>query len=121
MCSHSVCPNFTSIVLWCGIDPQLTAALVTRWLGEPVRSAVLPTSIWLSNKKGFPVLSRGHQQLVKSLVKLHTQFIITGPLRHQHYKFYQQYLEYITRVGINVPPDVSGYHFFFIFLFWKFL
>ena len=76
----------------------MNTVLFLRWLGEPIRSAVLPTSIWLSNKKGFPVLSRAHQQLVKSLVKLHAQFIISGPLRHQHYKFYQQYLDYITRV-----------------------
>ena len=41
-----------------------------RWFGEPVKCCVLPTSIFLTNKKGFPVLSRAHQQLVKKVFKV---------------------------------------------------
>ncbi|KAK8387035.1 hypothetical protein O3P69_018003 [Scylla paramamosain] len=108
---HSVANIQKKIGLTLEISADLPEqCVIDRWLGEPVRSAVLPTSIWLSNKKGFPVLSRAHQQLVKSLVKLHAQFIITGPLRHQHYKFYQQYLDYITRVEADPLTDFArGY------------
>ncbi|ROT83021.1 hypothetical protein C7M84_023802 [Penaeus vannamei] len=79
-------------------------SVIDRWLGEPIRCAILPTSIWLTNKKGFPVLSRAHQQLVRGLFKLHVQFVVSGPLRHQHFKLYQQYLEHIIRVNQEMDP-----------------
>ncbi|KAG7173372.1 arginine N-methyltransferase 5-like, partial [Homarus americanus] len=79
-------------------------SVLDRWFGEPIKSAILPTSIWLTNKKGFPVLSRAHQLLIKSLFKLHAQFVITGPLRHQHFKLYQQYLEHIIRAQLEADP-----------------
>jgi protein arginine N-methyltransferase 5 len=45
---------------------ELTADLpppsaIARWLGEPVRGVIVPTSIFLTNKKGYPVLSKAHQ------------------------------------------------------------
>jgi hypothetical protein len=44
--------------------------LLDRWLGEPVRAAIFPTSIFLSNKAGFPTLSRKHQQFVLKLFRV---------------------------------------------------
>ena len=46
--------------------------VLDRWFGEPVRGAVVPTSIFLTNKKGFPVLSRPHQNLIRRLFKVIT-------------------------------------------------
>ena len=54
-----------------------------RWLGEPVRVVYVPTrylqllrfatlkhhSVFLTNAKGFPVLSRAHQAFLKALFK----------------------------------------------------
>ena len=34
---------------------------VARWEAEPVKVLLFPTSAFLSNKKGFPVLSKRHQ------------------------------------------------------------
>lgn len=45
-------------------------AVMEKWLGEPIKAAILPTSIFLTNKKGFPVLSKAHQQVVFSLFKV---------------------------------------------------
>ncbi|MPC18736.1 Protein arginine N-methyltransferase 5 [Portunus trituberculatus] len=68
---HSVANIQKKIGLTLEVSADLPEqCVIDRWLGEPVRSAVLPTSIWLSNKKGFPVLSRAHQQLVKSLTQV---------------------------------------------------
>lgn len=88
-----------------GIALELTADLpdkevLERWLGEPIRCAILPTTLFLTNKKGYPVLSKAHQAFVKCLYKLHVQFIISGPIRHSHIKLYQQYLDHILRVII---------------------
>ena len=40
------------------------ASPVDRWLGEPVKAVLLPTAAFLTNRKGFPVLSRPHQDLL---------------------------------------------------------
>ncbi|OBS73124.1 hypothetical protein A6R68_12326 [Neotoma lepida] len=43
--------------------------VIDRWLGEPIKAAILPTSIFLTNKKGFPVLSKMQQRLIFRLLK----------------------------------------------------
>ena len=40
------------------------ASVVDRWLGEPIKAVLLPTAAFLTNRKGFPVLSRPHQELL---------------------------------------------------------
>ena len=45
-------------------------AVIDKWLGEPIKAAILPTSIFLTNKKGFPVLSKAHQRIIFSLFKV---------------------------------------------------
>jgi len=58
-----------------GVVLELTADLpsereIERWLGEPVKALVIPTAIFITNKKGFPVLSRAHQNVVRSFLKV---------------------------------------------------
>uniref|UniRef100_A0A4W5RVR8 Protein arginine N-methyltransferase 5 n=1 Tax=Hucho hucho TaxID=62062 RepID=A0A4W5RVR8_9TELE len=74
-------------------------AVIDKWLGEPIKAAVLPTSIFLTNKKGFPVLSKAHQKIIFRLFKLEAQFIFTGTSRHSEKDFrsYLQYLEYLNQ------------------------
>uniref|UniRef100_A0A8C7LWB4 Protein arginine N-methyltransferase 5 n=1 Tax=Oncorhynchus kisutch TaxID=8019 RepID=A0A8C7LWB4_ONCKI len=74
-------------------------AVIDKWLGEPIKAAVLPTSIFLTNKKGFPVLSKSHQKIIFRLFKLEAQFIFTGTSRHSEKDFrsYLQYLEYLNQ------------------------
>jgi len=68
---------------------------VQRWLGEPIKTVLLPTSIFLTNKKGYPVLAKSHQSILKLLIKLDVQIVLKGPTRHQHLSFYQQYLSHL--------------------------
>uniref|UniRef100_A0A8C8MNC0 Protein arginine N-methyltransferase 5 n=1 Tax=Oncorhynchus tshawytscha TaxID=74940 RepID=A0A8C8MNC0_ONCTS len=76
-----------------------TNAVIDKWLGEPIKAAILPTRIFLTNKKGFPVLSKAHQQIIFRLFKLDAQFIFTGTSRHSEKDFrsYLQYLEYLNQ------------------------
>ncbi|CAH1778835.1 unnamed protein product, partial [Owenia fusiformis] len=94
-----------------GVALELTADLpsddiIERWLGEPVKVAILPTSIFLTNKKGFPVLSKAHQGIIKALYKLDTQMIITGANRHPEkgIRSYQQYLEHLWQTREPLDP-----------------
>lgn len=44
---------------------------IDKWLGEPIKAAILPTNIFLTNKKGFPVLSKAHQRIIFRLFKVY--------------------------------------------------
>ncbi|EZA48205.1 hypothetical protein DMN91_012321 [Ooceraea biroi] len=70
---------------------------IDRWLGEPVRCLVLPTTLFLTNKKGYPVLSKAHQAIVKKFAALEIQFILTGATRYQSISYYHNYLDFLWK------------------------
>ncbi|KZC08382.1 PREDICTED: protein arginine N-methyltransferase 5 [Dufourea novaeangliae] len=79
---------------------------IDRWLGEPVRCLIFPTTIFITNKKGYPVLSKAHQTLVKRFSMLEVQFVLTGANRHQNIGYYHNYLEYLWKgCQINGPVE----------------
>jgi len=73
-------------------------AAIDRWLGEPIKCLIIPTHLFMSNKRGFPVLSKSHQNVIHQFSRLKTQILITGALRHQHIKHYQQYMDHLWQV-----------------------
>ena len=84
---------------------ELTADLpdadeIDRWLGEPIKCLVIPTHLFMANKKGFPVLSKPHQLVIRQFLRQKIQILITGALHHQHYKHYQQYMDHLWQVAI---------------------
>ncbi|CAF97718.1 unnamed protein product, partial [Tetraodon nigroviridis] len=97
---RALCDYNKRVCLALEIGPDVPSdTVIDKWLGEPIKAAVLPTSIFLTNKKGFPVLSKAHQRIIFSLFKLETQFIFTGTSRHSEKDFrsYLQYLEYLNQ------------------------
>jgi len=45
-------------------------ASLKRWISEPIASVIIPKKIFLTNKNGYPVLSKRHQELVRKLFKV---------------------------------------------------
>jgi len=84
-----------------GVALQVTAdlpdtAIINQWLGEPIRAVLLPTSIFLANKKGYPVLAHRHQSLMIQFFRLNCQVVVVGRNRHNHnMRVYQQYINYL--------------------------
>ncbi|XP_052816495.1 protein arginine N-methyltransferase 5-like isoform X2 [Mya arenaria] len=76
-----------------------------RWLAEPVKAVIISTSLFLTNKKGYPVLSKTHQGYLRSLFKLDVQLILTGVDRHPEKGIhsYQQYLDHLWQT--QPTPD----------------
>ncbi|XP_050447264.1 protein arginine N-methyltransferase 5 [Cataglyphis hispanica] len=70
---------------------------IDKWLGEPVKCLILPTTIFLTNKKGYPVLSKAHQAIVKRFAALEVQFVLTGATRYQSISYYHNYLDYLWK------------------------
>ncbi|XP_053601110.1 protein arginine N-methyltransferase 5 isoform X1 [Plodia interpunctella] len=92
-----------------GVVLELSADLpsqevIKRWLGEPVKAIIVPTSIFHNNKKGFPVLSRAHQQVVVSMVEREAQVIVSGA-RRSNVQFYLQYLYRVWKRQPNSSND----------------
>uniref|UniRef100_A0A8C3V0I7 Protein arginine N-methyltransferase 5 n=1 Tax=Catharus ustulatus TaxID=91951 RepID=A0A8C3V0I7_CATUS len=93
------------------LGPDLPSApALARWLGEPVRAALLPTRLFLTNKKGFPVLGRGHQRLLGQLLKLDVQIILQGSPQHGGRPL-SAYLQYLEHLGQHRPPP-SAYELY---------
>ncbi|KAF5400271.1 Protein arginine N-methyltransferase [Paragonimus heterotremus] len=72
--------------------------VISRWLSEPVVCLLLRTDLFLTNSKGYPVLSKSHQIVIRRFFKLNVQVMITGSCRHDHgYVSYQQYLMWLWK------------------------
>ena len=75
-----------------------SSAELSRWMGEPVKGCVIPTSVFLTNDKGFPVLSRSHQNFILQLFNYEVQFIIRPTdtaTADDHLLPYMQYLVHL--------------------------
>eukprot|EP00160_Parvularia_atlantis_P001628 Unigene11307_Nuclearia_a/m.34547 Unigene11307_Nuclearia_a/g.34547 ORF Unigene11307_Nuclearia_a/g.34547 Unigene11307_Nuclearia_a/m.34547 type:complete len:633 (-) Unigene11307_Nuclearia_a:108-2006(-) len=79
-------------------------AVQARWISEPVKAVYVPTSIFATNKAGFPVLPKAHQKFIKMLMRVTQHVVITGRLEHTSARaedgttgilLYRQYLEYL--------------------------
>ncbi|XP_020245185.1 protein arginine N-methyltransferase 5 isoform X2 [Asparagus officinalis] len=53
-----------------------------RWFGEPVRAAIVHTTSFLTNARGFPCLSKRHQKLITGFFNHSVQIVISGTLVH---------------------------------------
>uniref|UniRef100_A0A1I8JFB7 Protein arginine N-methyltransferase n=1 Tax=Macrostomum lignano TaxID=282301 RepID=A0A1I8JFB7_9PLAT len=98
---HRLCRLCDLILGQLGVALEVTAdlpgpAAVQRWLAEPVKALVLPTSLFLTNQSGYPVLSKAHQALLMKFFRLQLQVIITGSCRHEKgIEYYQQYINWL--------------------------
>ncbi|BFZ13310.1 hypothetical protein BsWGS_16351 [Bradybaena similaris] len=105
-----------------GVVLELTANLpppqvIDRWLGEPVRALVVSTSLFLTNKKGYPVLAKMHQNIIRKFFRLEAQVIITGQDRHpdKTIRSYQQYIDHLWQTqdpADTVSQFAKGYEDF---------
>lgn len=84
--------------------------VLQRWLAEPIKAVVLSTGLFLTNKKGYPVLSKAHQGFLRSLFKLDVQLILTGANKHadKGIHSYQQYLDHLWQT-LPAPDTVTQF------------
>lgn len=87
-----------------GIALQLTQDLpargvLERWVAEPVRVVLLSTSSYVTNKVGYPVLSRRHQDFIKMMFTMRPFFALTGRAHKvkggEGYRPFVQYLAHL--------------------------
>ena len=84
---------------------------VERWAGEPIKAIIIPTSMFLTNKKGYPVLSKSHQVFLRVLMHKMARdvhVIIKGNKKHDEMRFYSQYIEHLRNTQMTTD-SVSGF------------
>lgn len=92
-----------------GLALELTAdlpsrAALERWTAEPVRVVLLSTSAYVTNRVGYPVLSRRHQDFIKVMFKMRPFFALTG--RAQKVKGgegYRPFVQYLAHLFGKMP------------------
>lgn len=102
----------------CGYSSQLSVALdlamplpptssIDRWASEPVSLVWLPASSFLANARGYPVLSKSAQSLLRQLAaqspRLVLSDIATPPAQHTR-GGPSAYLEYLRHLDRSLPP-----------------
>merc|ERR1712232_73096 len=100
------------------ISLELTADLpstdmeLQRWLAEPVRSVIIPADIFLTNKQGFPVLSKRHKTFLMQLFRNKVQVILQGlPESSSTDTDTEKYLHYIARLFQSRAPPTPQEQF----------
>ena len=44
--------------------------MIDRWYSEPVKCIIIPTSLFITNRSGFPVLSKAHQHILHKFMSV---------------------------------------------------
>lgn len=71
-------------------------SVVDRWIGEPVKALIIPTSYFLINHHGKPVLSKVHQEIIQKFLSLDVQYIIKSDVDGD-LSIYMKYLTFLGR------------------------
>ncbi|KAI8615544.1 PRMT5 arginine-N-methyltransferase-domain-containing protein [Chytriomyces sp. MP71] len=79
---RSMCGHLSKLTVALEFTTQtatLEDSFVDTWIAEPVKLVILPTDVFLFNKKNFPVLSKRHQAWSRKLMSLNVQFLVSSP------------------------------------------
>lgn len=106
--------NVSRMKLALQIGPELPSnEELDRWLGEPVVAIVLSTNAFVMNKKGWPVLSKQHQEFIKKMFNLGCQIIVSGTSGiKQHFNYLGHLYQNTTALTPYSSSLIDGYEDF---------
>ncbi|KAJ3049031.1 Protein arginine N-methyltransferase 5 [Rhizophlyctis rosea] len=115
LCNHN---SKLSVALVLGEDLPQDSSLISRWFAEPVKTIILPKTSFISNAKGFPVLPKRHQGVLRQFFEHNVQLAVSlSSPEDTHTQggitAYQQYLRHLhkTRPQLDEAEQfASGYH-----------
>lgn len=80
---RTLCEHHSQLSVALDITSSLPSpSSLKRWTGEPLRAAIIHTSAFLTNKRGFPCLSKRHQNFITTLFSHSVQIIVSGESMH---------------------------------------
>ena len=76
------------------------------WAAEPVKAVILPTRLFIENKKGYPVLPKQHQILLSILLQSKMHIIFRGrPWIMGSLLYYVQYVQHLRSRDLEVLSE----------------
>lgn len=95
LCNHNI-KLFIALEMEEDLPDDMESLL--RWRGEPVKALLLSTKIFLTNKTGYPVLSKRHQQVIQTFLDYRVQIVVKGRSRHVGSESLEPYIVYIKHL-----------------------
>lgn len=94
---------------------------LNRWVGEPVKTVIIPTRLFLSNRSGYPVLCKEHQDIVKAFFRFKIHIVVKGgPLHnpsdgeenesHRGLALYMMYIRHLFAQVKAESPAAEQWH-----------
>lgn len=85
--------NWNKFRLMCNNNKNISVALeltddlpdskyLKRWDSEPVDCVIIPTSVFITNNHGYPVLPESHKRFLLKMLDRNVQMMIKGRPRH---------------------------------------
>jgi len=109
LCDHNV---RLQVALELTADLPTTERELERWFAEPVRAVIVSADIFLTNKQGFPVLSKRHKGFLLQLFRHRVQVIISGLSDAAGAEVENdKYIHYVARLFQGRPPMTSQEQF----------
>lgn len=107
--------------------PEELSVCLKRWVGEPVKTVIIPTRLFITNRGGFPVLSKEHQDLVKAFFRFKIHVVVKGMSFHDpsgveqaadgspdtrggSHSLYLQYIRYLYGQAKGEASSQEGWH-----------
>jgi protein arginine N-methyltransferase 5 len=102
-----LCGHFPGIQLILDLQADLPSweKFNERWTGDKIYAIQLDTSIFTQNTKGFPVLSKKHQETCKRFMKQQTRFILRSRHPNDSINDHYQYLCYLFKNHDNLDQE----------------
>lgn len=75
-----------------------------RWLGEPVANIILPAEIFIRNAQNYPVLSKGHQAVVRAFHRYNVSFSIKCNAEDRGRGHYSSYVDHLCKSSTVDDP-----------------
>ncbi|RCI04156.1 Protein arginine N-methyltransferase 5 [Rhizopus stolonifer] len=79
------------------ITPHLPKDTLHLWLSEPVRILILSLDLFINNKHGYPVMTKDHQQFVKTMMHVLSPDIILAGTLPERAADCCQYIKFLNR------------------------
>ncbi|KAF8515395.1 PRMT5-domain-containing protein [Hysterangium stoloniferum] len=107
-----------SLTLDCSRQCPSNPELLTRWKAEPTRHLFIPASAFITNQKGFPVLSGSAQSFIRDIITQRPTIILSQTKTALHQSggdgAYLQYIRHLekTSPGVKAASTEGTVEFF---------
>ena len=91
--------NFSIYLIVKSLNHILEMCNIKYFICDPVQCLFIETSTFITNKKGYPVLSRAHQSVVQQFFAIKSQVVVSGKSLHDsQMRSYNQYISHLFNV-----------------------